>query len=169
MANTFFAEGSTGPGRLTLSNGATDVFFDVLTLAGCAIAETPWQRHLALFCADGHRLDRGCAGFDLGELPWTPDWPAEKSFFLRLIDMAATRHGWDLLRYEPPYASNYLAAYRRMVDGYRPVPAESSEAGDWREPPAPELLERCDTHHIYQGQFGCRLCDPELQPEPSTR
>lgn len=167
MANTFYAEGSSGPGRLTLSNGGTDVFYDVLTLAGCAVADTPWQQHLALHFADGHRLGRGCDGFDLGELPWTPDWPAERLFFLRVVDLAATRHGWDRLRYEPPYALGYLATYREMLAGYRPVPVDSPAWGDWREPPAPELLARCGTHDIYQGQFGCRLCDPELQPLPA--
>jgi hypothetical protein len=60
MGNGFTAHGSsTGPDELYLSNGGTDAFLDVLTLSGCALAETPWQQNLVLHFADGHRYDRG--------------------------------------------------------------------------------------------------------------
>lgn len=111
MANRFTAAGpppdDTG---LRLSNGGTDVLFDVLTLAGCALAETAWEHHLVLHFADGHRTGRGTSGFDLSELPWTADW------------------------------------------------------GDWRTAPQPELLARCPAHDLFQGELGCRLCDPDIQP-----
>jgi hypothetical protein len=167
VANSFTADGSPPDGaRLRLSNGGTDVLFDVLTLAGCALAATAWECHLVLHFADGHRIGRGTSGFDLSELPWTPDWPAEKAFFLRMIDTALDRHGWDQLRYDPPYAAASLAAYRAMIAPFTPVPATapSPGRGDWRTAPRPELLARCPAHGLFQGELGCRLCDPEIQP-----
>lgn len=167
MANSFTADGSPPDGtRLRLSNGGTDVLFDVLTLAGCALAETAWEYHLVLHFADGHRIGRGTSGFDLSELPWTPDWQAERAFFLRMIDTALDRHGWDQLGYDPPYAAASLAAYRAMVAPFTPVPATAPSPGwgDWRTAPRPELLARCPDHGLFQGELGCRRCDPDIQP-----
>jgi hypothetical protein len=165
VSNLFTADGSPpeGPG-LRLSNGGTDVLFDVLTLAGCALAETGWEHNLVLHFADGHRLGRGVSGFDLSELPWTGDWQAERAFFLRMIDTALNRLGWDLLRYDPPGAAASLTAYRAMVAQFTPVPVTSPSWGDWRTAPPQELLLRCPAHGLFQGELGCRLCDPDIAP-----
>ncbi|GLL02781.1 hypothetical protein [Dactylosporangium matsuzakiense] len=164
MGNVFTADGSSWAHRLELSNGATDVFFDVLTLAGCAIADTPWERHLVLFFTDAHRWSRGTAGFDLGELPWTTGWLVEKAFLDRLIGMALHRHGWDRLAYDPPNAIAYLSTFREMIAGYTPTPVSAPAWGDWRVSPDPALTARCQIHGVFVGEFGCRLCDPNLQP-----
>ncbi|XVQ10067.1 hypothetical protein ACQP1W_47395 [Spirillospora sp. CA-255316] len=169
MGNRFTVHGTQADeDDLYLTNGGTDVFFDVLTLAGSAIAASPWERNLVLFFADGHRHSRGLDGFDLSALPWTADWPAEKAFLLALLAKAMTRHGWHLLTYDPPYALDYLRRYRAMVDGLAaPVPVRRPwRLGDWRVPPPAEFLERCPAHGIYQGQLGCRCCDPQIQPLP---
>ena len=103
MSNRFTAGGSPPDGTgLRLSNGGTDVLFDVLTLAGSALAETAWS----------------------------------------------------------------LATYRAMVARFTPVPATapSPNWGDWRVAPRPELLARCPAHDLFQGELGCRLCDPDIQP-----
>ena len=160
MGNLFTADESTGPRELSLSNGGTDVFFDVLTLAGCAIAGTAWERNLVLSFADGHRWSRGTAGFDLAELPWSEDWPAEKAFLDRVIGMALTRHGWDRLRYDPPFVAQYLTRFREMLAGYTPAP----RSDDWLVSPDTALTVKCETHHVYVGEYGCRLCDESIQP-----
>ncbi|MGI5200795.1 hypothetical protein ACQEU6_04230 [Spirillospora sp. CA-108201] len=167
MGNTFEALG-TSEGDLYLSNGGTDVFFDVLTLAGCALAGSAWESNLVLLFADGHRMSRGWDGFDLNSLPWTANWRAEKAFLLRVVDLAMTRHGWDLLTYDPPFALDYLRRYRAMVDRW-PAPAAVETPAtrpDWSVPPPPEFLRRCPEHGVYEGALSCRLCDPALQPLP---
>jgi hypothetical protein len=161
VANRFTA---SGHGEVRMSNGSTDVFFDVLTLAGCDLASTAWEQNLVLYFADGHRAGRGDSGFDLAELPWTSNWPAEKQFFLRLIDAAAGRHGWDRLRYDPPSAAAQLAAYRSMLASYTPVPSAMPGRPDWGQAPAAAELARCPSHDLCQGELGCRLCDPSIQP-----
>jgi hypothetical protein len=165
VGNCFSADGSSADcTELYLSNGGTDVFFDVLTLAGCDLAETPWQQNLILHFADGHRHSRGLDGFDLSELPWTSDWRSEKAFVLRVIETAAKRHGWDRLAYDPPHVADYLATYEAMLAGFTPVPVDPPAWGDWTKPPSPDHLTRCPSHHIYQGTVGCRLCDTSIQP-----
>ena len=162
MGNRLTAHGTSSErDELHLSNGGTDVVFDVLTLAGCELAETAWEQHLVLYFADGHRLGMGTASFDLADLPWTADWQAEKAFFLRMIDTAASGHGWQQLGYDPPYAAGWLEVYRAMLAGFVPVPAS---APDWRTAPREELLARCGSHDLYRGELGCRLCDLSMQP-----
>ncbi|TDD79501.1 hypothetical protein E1293_23175 [Actinomadura darangshiensis] len=121
-----------------------------------------------LLFADGHRIGRGTDGFDLNSLPWTADWPAEKAFLLRVLDLAMTRRGWELLAYDPPFAMDYLHRYRAMVDGWpAPIAVVTPAAReDWRVPPPPAYLAPCPEHGIYQGMLGCRLCDLNIQPPP---
>lgn len=165
MGNRFTSDtAGAEPGSLYLSNGGTDVFFDVLTMAGCHIADTPWQQNLVLLFADGHRYSRGFSGFDLSEIPWTADWPAEKAFLLQVLDTALARRGWHRLRYDPPYITGHLARYREMVAAFTPVPVDAPKWGDWLSAPAPTRLIRCPEHDVYEGESGCRLCDPSLQP-----
>jgi hypothetical protein len=106
----------------------------------------------------------GHSGFDLADLPWTANWPAEKQFFLRLIDTALGRHGWDRLRYEPPLVTAQLAAYRDMLAGFTPAPAATAGRPDWEQAPPADRLARCPSHDLYRGELGCRLCDPSIQP-----
>jgi hypothetical protein len=155
VGNRFTASGQL---ELDLSNGSTDVFFDVLTLAGCDLARTAWEQNLVLYFADGHRLGMGNSGFDLAELPWTANWPAEKRFFLQLIDAASGRHGWDRLQYDPPLIAAQLAEYRDMLAGFSPVPAAGQGQPDWDEEPPAAHLARCPSHQLYQGELGCRRC-----------
>jgi hypothetical protein len=163
MANDFGVGETPGGPALDLSNGGTDVLFDVLTLAGCHLARTTWEQHLILMFANRHRSDRGTSGFNLAELPWTADWPAEKSFFLAVLDLAAGRYRWDELGYDPPYAHDYVTRYRAMLAGFTPRAALSSDGpdgADWSALPDPENLRLCEQHGLYVGYYtGCRLED----------
>ena len=132
------------------------------------MAASAWERNLVLHFADGHRWSRGLDGFDLSELPWTADWPAERAFLITVLHKALTRHGRHLPAYDPPYALSHLRTYRAMVDGRPgPVPVPRGPRwGDWRVPPPADLLQPCPLHGVYQGRLGCRRCDPHIQPVP---
>lgn len=119
MGNRFTARGSSAErDELKLSNGGTDTRFQ----AGCDLAKTAWEQNLVLYFADGHRLGMGTSGFDLGDLPWTANWPAEKAFFLRVVDTAASRYGWDRLRYDPPSIAGWLGGLPRHAGRVRARP-----------------------------------------------
>ena len=143
------------------------MFFDVLTVAGCHLATSPWPQNLVLGFADGNRARRGFDGFALVDLPWTDHRAEEKAFFLELLALAADRYGWDRLTYDPPYAHHYVTRLRDMLTGFTPTPV-AAPAEDWRIPPAPELLVRCPRHDLYTGYLGCRLCDTWIQGQPQA-
>jgi hypothetical protein len=148
MGNAFGTVEDVGSERLYLSNGGTDVFFDVMTL---------------LF-ADGHRADRGFSGFDLTELPWTTQAAGELAFVDAVVAKAQDRHGWQLLNYDPPFIADHLRGYRLLVHGFTPTPNPTSPYGDWTRGPASAELDRCPQHAVYVGSLGCRLCDTWILP-----
>ena len=103
-----------------MSNGSTDVFFDVLTLAGCDVARTAWEQNLVLYFADGHRTGMGASGFDLAE-QLHRSAEAEPSPMI-LISTQAEADFTDLISASP--AIGFLAkfaitpaAVRDLVDG----------------------------------------------------
>lgn len=121
MGNTFGA----GDDRLYLSNGGTEVFVEVLTLAASALAARDWDYRFAglLALQDQSVMGRGAVGFDLGELDWggsDEERAAAKGFVLRVLGLAERRHRWDELGYEPPHAAAYLTRFREIVEAFEP-------------------------------------------------
>ncbi|WP_406189764.1 hypothetical protein OH791_25375 [Streptomyces anulatus] len=120
-----------GHGRyLEMTNGGTAVFVDVLMLAVSALAHDPWDFRFAalLTLQDQNVMGRGVVGFDLADLDWgdTPqERAAAKSFLLRVLDLALSRHRWEELSYEPPRAEGYLRMYRSMVEEFDPATAKA--------------------------------------------
>jgi hypothetical protein len=167
MGNSFGTAEDLSSDRLLLSNGGTDVFFDVMTLAGCALADTPWQRNFTLLFADGHRFSRGFSGFDLAELPWTVQAAQEHDFVKAVVASALSKRGWHLLTYDPPFIAGQLRSYEEMASCFAPVPNPTSQYGDWTRAPAPAEIEPCPDHGIFVGEYGCRLCDTSIQPSES--
>ncbi|MEV6769198.1 hypothetical protein AB0N05_11285 [Nocardia sp. NPDC051030] len=146
-----------------MTNGGTDVFCDVMALAGSSVARTVWQQNLVLHFCDLVRYAIGMGGFDLAELPWTQDHQAEQDFFIVLLDRAIHRTGWEKLHYTPSIDYK-LGTFMQMLTTYYASPMIDSGIGDWTIAPKPYLLEMCMRHAIFQGEFGCRLCDLGQQP-----
>ncbi|UGT44277.1 hypothetical protein LTV02_13155 [Nocardia yamanashiensis] len=166
MGNIFSAQ-SVGL-KVYLANGGTDVFCDVMALAGSGVARTPWQQNLVLHFCDMARYARGVSGFDLAELPWTSDHRREQEFFLAILDRARQRTGWDRLHYIPAI-DDRLEAFAQMVGAFDAREMTGSDFGDWTRAPKPHHVEQCVRHGVFQGEFLCRLCDPMLQPIDAPR
>ncbi|MDQ0984609.1 hypothetical protein [Streptomyces sp. V2I9] len=149
---------------LEMSNGGTAVFVDVLALAVSALAREPWHFRFAalLTLQDQSVIGRGVVGFDLADLAWgdTPqERAAAKEWLLRVLDLALTRHRWEELTYEPPYAETYLRTYRAMVEVFDPATADG-RAGVL---PAPQdaALASCVRHRVLDALpywAGCVFC-----------
>ncbi|MEW1626264.1 hypothetical protein AB0387_02365 [Streptomyces sp. NPDC089173] len=121
-----------GGGRhLEMTNGGTQVFGAVLTLAVSALAREPWHFRFAplLTLQDQNVMGRGSVGFGLAELDWgaaPEERVAARDFLLRVLDLALSRHRWEKLTYEPPRAEErHLRAYRSMVEQFDQATADS--------------------------------------------
>jgi hypothetical protein len=142
----------SGGGRdVYMSNGATVVFVEVLTLAVSALACREWDFRFAGLIAlrDQVPFGLGAVGFDLEEIDWG-DSPAEravnKKFAVSTVDLALSRHRWDELGYDPPFAERYLRDFRQMVETFDP----STAVPDPRVFPAPEevVAFSCARHRV---------------------
>ncbi|MFC7893812.1 hypothetical protein [Streptomyces sp. NPDC057381] len=157
MGNVFGA----GDDDLYLSNGGTAVFVDVLTLAVSALAGGPWDHRFAALVAmqDQSMMGRGAVGFDLADLDWgatSEERAAAKAFVLKVLDLAARRHRWEELDYEPPFAEGYVRRFREIVAAFDPADADPDDAL-----PDTPLMACCVRHRVLSGLpywEGCVFC-----------
>ncbi|WP_405752463.1 hypothetical protein OHA19_32205 [Streptomyces sp. NBC_00012] len=168
MGNTFHGGGRS----LSMSNGGTDVFVDVLVLAVSDLAESVWQYRFAtlLTLQDQGAMGRGVVGFDLEEIDWgssTDERATAKDFILRVIDLALRRHRWDELGYEPPFAEGYLRQYREMVVTFDPAGAER-QSGRFPFPgPEEAAMASCVRHRVLCAPAywdACVFCNRSMAP-----
>ncbi|MCA6091317.1 hypothetical protein LE181_03920 [Streptomyces sp. SCA3-4] len=157
MGNVF------GGGELDLymSNGGTEVFVEVLTLAVSDLVEEPWDFRFAALLAlqDQNCMGRGVVGFELEEVDWGAS-PEErmrnKAFVLRVIDLALSEHRWDELTYDPPFVATYLRTFRTMVEAFDPAFHDGSAHGF----PGPEeaAMASCVRHRVLTGMPHWDVC-----------
>jgi hypothetical protein len=144
---------------LKLSNGGTSVLLSVLLLSGSDLAETEWEKELVTWLAgrDQNILGLGVVGFDIAEFAWSKaDFPAQKAFLLKMIDLALTKHRWDALDYDPPYAQDYLRDFRKLVEAYLAEYVEQKEWDWWLKP---EEFAKCPKHLVFMHEEGCTICN----------
>ncbi|MEU7244103.1 hypothetical protein [Streptomyces sparsogenes] len=172
MGNVFRGGGDS----FSLSNGGTDVFLDVLTLAVSDLARDAWDYRFAalLTLQDQNVMGRGAVGFDLGEIDWGTtgaERARAKRFVVRAAELALRRHRWEELGYEPPYAEGYLRRFKAMVEGYEPE-AHDPAAHDPAAGPAVRheglfpgadeaAVASCVRHRVLSALpfwEGCRFC-----------
>ncbi|WP_063832304.1 MULTISPECIES: hypothetical protein [Streptomyces] len=151
-----------GGHELDLRNGATEVLVEVLMLAVTALAREDWHHVFAAELArqDQNLMGRGVVGLDLDELDWGADPERNRAFALAVVDLALTRHRWDELGYDPPYAEGYLRTFRLMVEHARPAPAPPAD-------PAEAMAASCVRHRVLTPPAlvpGLRLLRPGLNP-----
>jgi hypothetical protein len=145
---------------LQLSNGSTSVLLAVLLLSGSELATSTWEQELMTWLAEHDHgvFGSGMVGFDLDEIAWDAmHFEARQRFVLRVIDLAAQRHRWDELGYEPPFVAAHLSTLRALVADYRPDPHATADDWSWMSPP--QRLVKCDRHRVYVHDHGCLLCN----------
>ncbi|MET9535385.1 hypothetical protein ABZY02_33355 [Streptomyces sp. NPDC006649] len=153
-----------GEQSLYLSNSGTEVFIDVLMLAVSDLADDVWDYRFAalLTLQDQNMMGRGAVGFDLQDIAWgaTPRSRARsKDFVLRATALALSRHRWNELGYEPPFARRYLSQFKAMVEAF-PTVGDTHLVGAF---PGPDerAMASCSQHRILSALphwEGCFLC-----------
>jgi hypothetical protein len=154
---------------LKLNNGGTSVLLSVLLLAGSDLAQSEWERELMTWFA-GHDqaiFGLGVVGFDVHEIAWTrAGLQEQKAFVLKMIELALTRHRWDALGYDPPYAHEYLATLRKLIEA---VTRDSIRPDtNWQSQARPEVLAKCARHEVYVHAWGCLICNDGPWETPSA-
>ncbi|WP_237712700.1 hypothetical protein [Paenibacillus elgii] len=158
---------------LSMSNGLTSVFLDVLVLSGSRIANTDREKELVIWLAqrDQSVVGIGTVGFGLEEMPWTADnFANEKAFMRRTIQGAMNESGWEKLSYTPnkEMVVGRLADFQLMIDALQAEYLDPSYYIEWAEvdedddsPTIPRGYPMCSKHAVYLSCHGCLLCNDE--------
>ena len=158
MSNMVTSKRTPGTEPLRMSNGLTDVFLDVLSIASSDRATTTWEKCFAYWVVrnDQARAGRGTVGFDIEAMGWTSDdFDAQKRFVIAMVDAARTRSGWDRLGYEPHEAIfEILTGFRAMVEAFPLDAVGAPTRWTWELPPHGMCVE----HRVYRHDEGCILC-----------
>jgi hypothetical protein len=145
---------------LKMSNGGTAVLISVLLLSGSDVAQTQWEKELVCWLGEHDQsiFGRGVVGFDLDEIAWNKeDFTEQKDFFLKMIDTALTRHRWNALDYDPPFAAGDLAELRHLVENYVIEFVEPDKEWNWYL--KADDFAKCPIHQVYLHAEGCAICN----------
>lgn len=158
-----------GSDNLSMSNGLTDVFLNVLILSGSQLATTDAERRLIVWLAerDQNKRGAGTVGFDIGEMPWDPDNFADsKAFMLNTIQFAQQKAGWETLGYKPDTGMLFpvLEKFYEMVSAFTVNEILPDSLEEWlgaAEEDDPKLrgFPKCEKHDVFLSCFGCQICN----------
>lgn len=152
-----------------MSNGLTDVFFNVLVLSGSALARSDSEKRLVVWLAehDQSRVGLGTVSFDLPEMPWETDtFERDKAFLRRTVAAARNRLGWEKLDYHPNEELLFpcLDRFVELVSGMDAGKIQPEHLRAWlAESSAADPVKRgfplCPKHQTLLSVFGCHICN----------
>ncbi|MEY9932870.1 hypothetical protein ABH926_007521 [Catenulispora sp. GP43] len=163
MGNTF----PGGAHEISLSNGNTSVFVDVMMLAASATVSTEWGYRFAgrIALSDQNVFGLGTAGFALEDLDWGQpgeNAAANKRLVLDTLALAASRYRWDELDYFPPLIEDVLRRFQAMVGDFDTTSA-APDLDDSLFPGPEEVVARsCLRHRVLAPLVAipdCVFCD----------
>lgn len=155
-------------GSLTMSNGATAAFINVLCLSGGRLAKTESQKRFMVFLAECNQSVRGLGvvGFDIVDMPWAKDsFEEDKEFMLDVIEGVKNELGWKTLDYEPNEERilRNMETFRKLIDRMSVDDIDEENLTEWlsaadAEDPINCGFPKCEKHDTYVSVFGCQVC-----------
>lgn len=151
---------------LVMSNGLSDVFIDVLVLAGSYLAKQSYEKELIVWLAEKDQsvVGIGTIGFDVVEMPWQLQYfEKQKSFLLKTIHFAINRTGWENLEYEPTNIVPDLKQFEMMIISISTDDIIQENRSEWlneadENDPVKCGFPYCQKHNVLLSCFGCKIC-----------
>lgn len=153
---------------IRMSNGATDVFINVLAISGSALAETEQEKRLIVWLSEkDQKVGRGTVGFDIVEMPWQKEtFAGDKAFLLRVIEAAENKLDWEKLDYtpNPDYILHNLYKFRKLMEKMTEQDIDENAAAEWlngaeSDDPVNCGFPRCKKHDTFLTFLGCQICN----------
>lgn len=157
--------------RISMSNGLTSVFIDVLGLSGTHLAKTAAEKRMIVWLLekDQSAVGGGAVGFDVSEMPWADtDFDDMKRFMLDVIEGARRKDGWGFLDYQPNEDLLFpcLDQFYKLISDMDLSMFNQEAARKWLHdtmdvPDDPIVCgyPRCPKHPVLLTVFGCHLCN----------
>lgn len=148
---------------ITMSNGLTSVFIDVMLLSGSQIAQTQQQKNLIIWLSekDQSKVGIGTVGFDICDMPWDiQTFKQDKAFLIKTASEVKNKCMWEYLDYTPNEEMLFCC-----IDKF--IELVSNMNVDYIQP---EILQQwlaeeqlyyysCPKHHTLLTIFGCHICN----------
>ena len=152
-------------GSLKMNNSLTSIFVDVLVLSGSHLASTEYERDLVVFIAsaDQNVYGIGTVGFDLREMPWSPEhFEPQRSFLLKSVEAAMARTGWDRLSYQPneDWLFESLQSFEGLIRLMSVHDVDPSAREKWLADNS-RSDQLCHKHNALTHSGGCVICNDE--------
>lgn len=154
---------------LSMSNGLTNVFINVLVLSGSRLAKTVDEKRLIVWLAekDQSKVGMGTVGFDIEEMPWNIDcFEDNKQFLLDVIQSAKNKLGWETLEYHPNEKMLFpvLEKFSKMISRLEAKYILPNALGEWltaadSDDPVICGFPKCEKHGVLMSCFGCQVCN----------
>ena len=153
---------------IVMSNRLTDVFINVLVLAGSRLAKTEDQKRLIVWLAEKDQAadGEGTVGFDISEIPWNSDtFEKDKAFMLKTIRHALNKKHWEKLGYEPNEKLLFpkLEEFAELIEELEADDIKQEELIQWLEDsenddPIHNGFPVCPEHKALLTVYGCQIC-----------
>lgn len=156
---------------ISMSNGLTSAFLELLVISGSIIAQSNRERELIIWLAqrDQAIVGIGTVGFDIYEMPWTfENFEEERNFISQTIISAINGVGWEHLNYESQqdWILERLEHFHQMINHFDKQYVNEIHYKEWLEIDEdddnltiPEGYPKCNKHLVYLSCHGCILCN----------
>lgn len=155
--------------NICMSNGLTSVFVDILSLSGSHMARTVDEKRLITWLSekDQTKIGIGTIGFDICDMPWNPKtFENDKAFFLKVIEQAKNKSGWNQLTYMPneELVFSVLSQFKNLVSQLTVNMVNPMMLDEWLmdkdlDDPVHCDFPLCPKHHILLTFWGCLFCN----------
>ena len=154
---------------ICMSNLTTDVFINVLSLSGSALAVTVEEKQLVVWLSEKDQkfVGLGTVGFDIVEMPWKKEtFSNDKKFLINVIKSAEHKLGWEKLNYIPDFILPDLQKFKEYIERMTENDVDNNAIREWldaseRTDPINCGFPRCKKHNTLLTIFGCEICSCE--------
>lgn len=152
---------------ICMSNTATDVFINVLSLSGSVLAETVEEKQLIVWLSEKDQkfVGIGTVGFDVVEMPWKKEtFSNDKIFLLNVIKSAENKLGWEKLDYIPEFILPNLQKFREYIEKMTEDDIDNNALSEWlnaaeSDDPINCGFPQCEKHNTLLTFLGCQICN----------
>lgn len=152
-----------------MSNGATDVLFHSILLAGTNLVRTKWDKKFLIWISekDQSLIGSGIVGLDITKIGWTKEeFIEQKKFILDTLTSALNDKIWNDLPYNPSeeIIMNVLSGTLNLFSNLSEEHISSEKPYWYCEPDINDLDQVCEIHGIYMNRLSlnqrenCQLC-----------
>ena len=149
---------------ICISNGATDVFINLIALSGSELAKTDSEKRLIVWISekDQNTIGMGTVGFDISEMIWNrKTFLNDRAFLVKVIENAETGFCWEKLDYKPnkEIILPVLKKFKEMLLSMTENDIKDEELQEWLKETSKCDFSRCKKHNTLLTFCGCQVCN----------